>query len=134
MSVSVYDTGSQLTTAGLRTTVPEGMTTQDNGSWEGPVERLRTPPASSCSSLSFPHIPAPKAPALSAPARGTMGSPSGGAGNDKRGVFPSPNEAPLSDRKEAAPKPAGEGLGQPSVLRSRGLGLREVIGRDPPIP
>ncbi len=36
--------GTQLTTAGFSTTEPEGMTTQDRGSWDAPVDKLSTPP------------------------------------------------------------------------------------------
>ena len=65
---------------------------------------------------------------------GTIGRPRAEEGNaeESRGDLARPSGEPLKDRMD--PILAGGELGQPSVLRSRGRGLRGDRGRAPPRP
>lgn len=127
----------QLTTAGLSTTVPGGMTTHDMGSWDTPVERFKTPPVTSfftSSPLPFlawwPRVLRSDG----VPSMGTMGKPKDAEGNaeESRVDLVRPSGEVLKD-KIGPTLPGGE-LGQPSALRSSGWGLRGERGRPPPRP
>ncbi|KAF1379508.1 hypothetical protein PFLUV_G00176770 [Perca fluviatilis] len=128
----------QLTTAGLSTTVPGGMTTQDRGSWD-PVERFRTLPVTSFSASSPRPFLACWLWALrsdEAPSTGIIGRPRAEEGNawESRWDLARPSGEPLKDRMGVPPRLPGGEPGQLSVLRSRGRGLRGDIGRAPPRP
>lgn len=110
-----------MTTAGFNIKEPEGMTTQDKGSWDTPVERLRMPLGLSSSPSFTLELPF-ACPLRSEHNTGTTGKPS--AEVEKAGGSSGDLARPLKDR-------TGE-LGLPSMLRSRGRGLRGDKGREVP--